>query len=126
MVEFVSRENNDRWNDNAEWFRRCRQRLHDKFANNEGFLKYCVLSGWDISQEFPTHEWGLAADEQIDDLAFEFAGWGITACKVFKLQFLGDRKAAKMLRDFKINKRFGSQPARAVYKEFAPTQRDDY
>ena len=68
----------------------------------------------------------LGADEQINDLAFEFAGWGITARQVFKLQFLGDRKVAKMLRDFRGNKRFGAQPARAVYKEFAPTQRGNY
>ena len=126
MVEFVSREDNERWNDNAEWFRKCRQRLHDKFANNQAYLEDCEASGWDMSKGLPTHHWGLATDEQIDNLAFEFAGWGITARKVFKLRFLGDLKAAKMLRDFRLNKRFGSQPARAVYKEFAPTQHGDY
>ena len=28
MVEFVNRVNNERWYDNTEWFRKCRQRLH--------------------------------------------------------------------------------------------------
>ena len=126
MVEFVNREDNERWNNNAEWFRKCRQRLHDKFANCKSYLEDCERSGWNLSQGLPVHHWGLATDEQIDELAFEMAGWGITARKAFKLQFLGNRKASKMLRDFKRNKRFGSQPARAVYKEFAPTQRSDY
>ena len=126
MVEFVSREDNDRWHDNAEWFRKCRQRLRDKFANCKSYLEDCERSGWDTSQGLPTEHWGLATDEQIDGLAFEMAGWGITARKVFKLQYMNDWKARKMLRDFKRNKRFGAQPARAVYKEFAPTQRSDY
>ena len=126
MVEFVNREDNERWHRNTEWFGKCRQRLHNKFANNKAYLKDCEGSGWDESQGLPTEDWGLATDEQINDLAFEMAGWGITARKVFKLQFLDDRKAAKMLRDFRRNKRFGTQPARAVYKEFAPTQRSDY
>ena len=126
MVEFVNREDNDRWHRNTEWFRKCRRRLHDKFADNKPYLKDCECSGWDESQGLPTEDWGLATDEQIDELGFEMAGWGIETRKVFRLQFLDDRKASKMLRDFKRNKRFGTQPARAVYKEFAPTQRSDY
>ena len=89
MVEFVSREDNDRWNENAEWFRKCRQRLHDKFANCKSCMEDCERSGWDMSQGLPTEHWGLATDDQITNLAFEFTGWGITARKVFKLQFLG-------------------------------------
>ena len=54
------------------------------------------------------------------------AGWGITALKVFKLQFLIDRKIAKMLRDFRRQKQFETQPVRALYKEFASTQRGDF
>ena len=126
MVEFVNREDQERWHRNTEWFGKCLRRLHNKFANCKGYLKDCELSGWDISQRLPTEHWGLATDEQIDELGFEMAGWGIETRKVFRLQFLDDRKASKMLRDFKRNKRFGTQPARAVYKEFAPTQRSDY
>ena len=125
MAEFVSREDNDRWYDNAEWFRKCWQRLHDKFANCKSYLEDCERSGWDISQGLPTHSWGLATDEQIDDLAFEMAGWGITARKVFKLQYMNDWKARKMLRDFAKHKRFGAIPRHATYKEFAPTQRGE-
>ena len=87
MVEFVNREDNERWHNNAEWFRKCRQRLHDKFAHCKSYLEDCERSGWDMSQGLPTHHWGLATDEQITELAFEMAGWGITARKVFKLQF---------------------------------------
>ena len=126
MVEFVNREDQERWHRNTEWFCKCRRRLHDKFADNKPYLKDCECSGWDESQGLPTEHWGLATDEQIDELGFEMAGWGIETRKVFRLQFLDDRKASKMLRDFKRNKRFGTQPARAVYKEFAPTQRSDY
>ena len=108
MVEFANGEDNERWHNNAEWFRKCRQRLHDKFANCQSYLEDCERSGWDIeSQGLPVHHWGLATDEQVDELAFEFAGWGITARKVFKLQFLGERKAAKMLQDFLL--RSGNQ-----------------
>ena len=99
MVEFVSREDNERWHDNAEWLCKCRQLLHDKFANDKAYLEECERSGWDMSQGLPTQDWGLATNKQIDELAFEMAGWGITARKVFKLQFLGNGKASKMLRD---------------------------
>ena len=44
MVEFVNRGDNELWHDNAEWFRKCRQRLHDKFANCKSYLEWKEMS----------------------------------------------------------------------------------
>lgn len=41
MIEFFRSEDNERRHNNTEWFRECRQRLHDKLANNNAYLEDC-------------------------------------------------------------------------------------
>ena len=83
MVEFVNRVDNE-WNDNADWFRKCRQRLHDKFANCKSYLEDCGRSGWDMSQGPQQNIKAWLRTSKQPAWAFEFAGRGITAHKVFK------------------------------------------